>query len=68
MATRLHTRDPWVQCQVHGVHLVAVPWPERLWAYLALRGIVDGALVRELPVLTLTRMLRETGKRLWLGH
>ncbi|WP_437557084.1 ISL3-like element ISAtc2 family transposase [Acidithiobacillus sulfuriphilus] len=64
-AAYLHARVPRVQCPEHGVHLVPVPWAREGSGFTLLFEAMVMAMVREMPVLTVARLVRETDQRLW---
>ncbi|AEK57550.1 ISL3-like element ISAtc2 family transposase [Acidithiobacillus caldus] len=64
-AAYLHARVPRVQCPEHGVHLVPVPWAREGSGFTLLFEALVMAMVREMPVLTVSRLVRETDQRLW---
>jgi transposase len=64
-AAYLHARVPRVQCPEHGVHLVPVPWAREGSGFTLLFEALVMAMVREMPVLTVARMVGETDQRLW---
>jgi len=64
-AAYLHARVPRVQCPEHGIHLVPVPWAREGSGFTLLFEALVMAMVREMPVLTVARLVRETDKRLW---
>jgi transposase len=64
-AAYLHARVPRVQCPEHGVHLVPVPWAREGSGFALLFEALVMAMVREMPVLTVARMVGETDQRLW---
>ena len=64
-AAYLHARVPRVQCPEHGVHLVSVPWAREGSGFTLLFEALVMAMVREMPVLTVARLVRETDQRLW---
>ncbi|MBU2736619.1 transposase family protein, partial [Acidithiobacillus caldus ATCC 51756] len=53
------------QCPEHGVHLVPVPWAREGSGFTLLFEALVMAMVREMPVLTVSRLVRETDQRLW---
>jgi transposase len=61
----LHARVSRVQCPEHGVHLVPVPWAREGSGFALLFEALVMAMVREMPVLTVARMVGETDQRLW---
>jgi transposase len=64
-AAYLHARVPRVQCPEHGVHLVPVPWAREGSGFTLLFEALVMAMVREMPVLRVARMVGETDQRLW---
>ena len=64
-AAYLHARIPRVQCPEHGIHLVPVPWARKGSAFMLLFEALVIAMVREMPVLTVARLIQETDQRLW---
>ena len=64
-AAYLHARVPRVHCPEHGVHLVPVPWAREGSGFTLLFEALVMAMVREMPVLTVARLVRETDQRLW---
>ncbi|UTV80893.1 ISL3 family transposase [Acidithiobacillus sp. YTS05] len=64
-AAYLHARVPRVQCPEHWVHLVPVPWAREGSGFTLLFEALVMAIVREMPVLTVARLIRETDQRLW---
>jgi transposase len=64
-AAYLHARVPRVQSPEHGVHLVPVPWAREGSGFTLLFEALVMAMVREMPVLTVARMVGETDQRLW---
>ena len=64
-AAYLHARVPRVQCPEHGVHLVPVPWAREGSGFTLLFEAMVMAMAREMPVLTVARLVRETDQRLW---
>ena len=64
-AAYLHARVPRVECPEHGVHLVPVPWAREGSGFTLLFEALVMAMVREMPVLTVARLMRETDQRLW---
>ena len=69
-AAYLHARVPRVQCPEHGVHLVPVPWAREGSGFTLLFEALVMAMMREMPVRTVARLVRETDHRLWrvLAH
>ena len=61
----LHARVPRVKCPEHGVHQIPVPWAREGSHFTLLFEALIMTLVREMPVLTAARLVRETDKRLW---
>ena len=61
----LHARVPRVACPEHGVHQVPVPWAREGSQFTLLFEALIMALVREMPVLTVARMVGETDTLLW---
>ena len=61
----LHARVPRVACPEHGVHQVAVPWAREGSQFTLLFEALIMTLVREMPVLTVARMVGETDTLLW---
>ncbi|MBN6743158.1 ISL3 family transposase, partial [Acidithiobacillus sp. MC6.1] len=61
----LHARVPRVKCPEHGVHQVAVPWAREGSNFTLLFEALIMTLVREMPVLTVARLIGETDTRLW---
>jgi transposase len=61
----LHARVSRVQCPEHGVHLVPVPWAREGSGFTLLFEALVMAMVGEMPVLTVARMVGETDQRLW---
>ena len=64
-AAYLHTRVSRVRCTEHGIHLVPVPWARKGSAFMLLFEALVIAMVREMPVLTVARLIQETDQRLW---
>lgn len=60
----LHARVPRVKCPERGVHQVPVPWAREGSHCTLLFEAFIVTLVRAMPVLTATRLVRETDKRL----
>ena len=60
-----HARVPRVACPQHGVHQVAVPWAREGSQFTLLFEALIITLVREMPVLTVARMIGETDTLLW---
>ena len=60
-AAYLHARVPRVQCPEHSVHLVPVPWAREGSGFTLLSEALVMAIVREMPVLTAARLVREAG-------
>lgn len=61
----LHARVPRVACPEHGVHQMPVPWAREGSQFTLLFEALIMALVREMPVLTVARMVGETDTLLW---
>lgn len=61
----LHARVPRVKCSEHGVHQVPVPWAREGSHFTLLFEAMIMTLVREMPVLTVARMVGETDTLLW---
>ena len=61
----LHARVPRVACPQHGVHQVAVPWAGEGSQFTLLFEALIMTLVRDMPVLTVARMIGETDTLLW---
>ncbi len=61
----LHARVPRVKCSEHGVHQVPVPWAREGSHFTLLFEALIMALVREMPVLTVARIVGETDPLLW---
>jgi transposase len=61
----LHARVPRVKCPEHGVHQIPVPWAREGSHFTLLFEALIMTLIREMPVLTAARLVRETDKRLW---
>ncbi len=53
------------QCPEHDVHLVSAPWAREGSGFTLLFEALVMAMVREMPVLTVSRLVRETDQRLW---
>ena len=61
----LHARVPRVKCQEHGVHQISVPWAREGSHFTLLFEALIMTLVREMPVLTVARLVGETDTLLW---
>ncbi|MGC9129088.1 MAG: ISL3 family transposase [Acidithiobacillus sp.] len=61
----LHARVPRVKCPGHGVHQVPVPWARGGPKFALLFEALIMTLVREMPVLTVARMVGESDTLLW---
>ena len=61
----LHARVPRVKCQEHGVHQISVPWAREGSRFTLLFEALIMTLVREMPVLTVARLVGETDTLLW---
>lgn len=61
----LHARVPRVKCPEHGVHQVPVPWAREGSGFTLLFEALLMAMVRDMPVAVVSRLVRETDKRLW---
>ena len=61
----LHARVPRVKCPEHGVHQVPVPWAREGSKFTLLFEALLMTLVREMPVLTVARLVGETDTLLW---
>jgi transposase len=64
-AAYLRAPVPRVQCPEHGVHWVSVPLGREGSGFTLLFEALVMAMVREMPVLTVSRLVRETDQRLW---
>jgi len=64
-AAYLDARVPLVRCPEHGVHLVSAPWAQEGSGFTLLFEALVMAMVREMPVFTVSRLVRETDQRLW---
>ena len=61
----LHARVPRVMCPEHGVHQIPVPWAREGSRFTLLFEALIMTLVREMPVLTVARLVGETDTLLW---
>ena len=61
----LHARVPRVKCPEHGVHQIPVPWAREGSHFTLLFEALIMTLVREMPVLTVARLVGETDTLLW---
>ena len=61
----LHARVPRVKCPEHGVHQIPVPWAREGSHFTLLFEALIMTLVREMPVLTVARLIGETDTLLW---
>jgi transposase len=61
----LTARVPRVDCPEHGVRLVAVPWARPRSGFTLLFEALIMAMVREMPVAALARLVGETDMRIW---
>ncbi len=61
----LHARVSRVECSEHGVLQVPVPWAREGFHFTLLFEALIMSLVREMPVLTVARMVGETDTLLW---
>ena len=61
----LHARVPRVKCPELGVHQVSVPWAREGSHFTLLFEALIMTLVREMPVLTVARMVGEADTLLW---
>jgi len=61
----LHARVARVRCPEHGVHQIPVPWAREGSCFTLLFEALIMALAREMPVLTVARLVGETDTRLW---
>jgi transposase len=61
----LPARVPRVKCLEHGVHQIPVPWAREGSHFTLLFEALIMTLIREMPVLTAARLVREADKRLW---
>ncbi|WP_024952753.1 ISL3 family transposase [Cobetia crustatorum] len=61
----LHARVPRTRCPEHGVKRVEVPWARPDSGFTLLFEQAAMSLVREMPVLAVSRQLEVTDKRLW---
>ncbi len=61
----LHARVPRVKCLEHGVHQIPVPWAREGSHFTLLFESLIMTLVREMPVLTVARLVGETDTLLW---
>ena len=61
----LHARVPRVKCPEHGVHQIPVPWAREGSRFTLLFEALIMTLVREMPVLTVARLIGESDTLLW---
>jgi transposase len=61
----LHARVPRVKCPDHGVKQVEVPWGRTASGFTLLFEAFVMALVKEMPVAAIARLLKVTDHRLW---
>ena len=61
----LHARVPRTKCPEHGVKRIEVPWARPGSDFTLLFEQVAMSLVKEMPVLAVSRQLEITDKRLW---
>lgn len=61
----LKARVPRVECPVHGIHRVEVPWSRQGSGFTLLFEQVIMALAREMPVKAVARHVGVTDKRIW---
>ena len=63
--THLTARVPRVECPEHGVRQVTLPWARPRSGFTLLFEALIMAMVREMPVATLARLVGEEDKRVW---
>lgn len=61
----LHARVPRVKCPEHGVHQAPVPWAREGSGFTLLFEALLMTLVREMPVHSAARLVREHDTRIW---
>ena len=63
--TYLHARIPRVKCNDHGIRLVDVAWARPQSGFTLFFEAIIMKLVKEMPVRTVARIIKETDKRIW---
>lgn len=63
--TFIHCKVPRIKCDIHGVHMIDVPWANELSGFTILFEEFIMQLAKKMPVLAISKLLDETCGRLW---